>query len=131
MRKLVRLAKYLQAVAIDMSQSYVKAIREHLGRVDIVFDGYHISVLVIKAIEDLRKELQADLEHQGKRYLRGSKFLLLFSYSNLSDDKKRSSISCSMPTSHCSYLQQEGTFELLLAFPNAREGEEVPLSVVP
>lgn len=89
LKKLARRAKKLQAVVVDMSQSYVKAINEHLGHVDIVFDHYHISALVNKAIDELRKELQAELDHQGKRYLKGSKFLFLYNYSNLTVSKKK------------------------------------------
>lgn len=89
LKKLARRAKNLQAVAVDMSQSYVKAIKEHLGHVDIVFDHYHISALTNKAIDDLRKELQANLDHKEKRYLKGSKFLFLYNYSNLTDDKRK------------------------------------------
>jgi transposase len=89
LKKLARRAENLQAVAVDMSRSYVKAIEEHLPHVDIVFDHYHISALVNKAIDELRKELQADLDYQGKRYLKGSRFLLLYNYSNLTENNKK------------------------------------------
>jgi transposase len=89
LKKLARHAKNLKAVAVDMSQSYIKAIDEHLGHVDIVFDHYHISALANKAIDELRKELQADLDRQGKRYLKGKRFLFLYNYSNLTESKKK------------------------------------------
>lgn len=89
LRELARCAKNLQAVAVDMSQSYFKAITEHLGHVDIVFDHYNFTALVNEAVDDLRKELQANLDDQGKRYLKGRKFLFLYNYSNLTDDKKK------------------------------------------
>ena len=89
LKTLARRAKNVQAVAVDMSQSYIKAIQEHLGHVDIVFDHYHIAALANKAIGELRKQMQADLDRQGKRYLKGSRFLLLYSYSNLTENKKK------------------------------------------
>lgn len=89
LEKLALRVKNLQVAAVGMSQSYVEAIKEHLGYVDIVFDKYHISAMINKAIDYLRKELQANLDHQGKRYLKVSRFLFLYNYSNLTDDKKK------------------------------------------
>jgi len=89
LKKLARYAKNLKAVAVDMSKSYIKAVEEHLGHVDIVFDHYHISALVNRAIDQLRKELQTDLDRQGKRNLKGSRFLFLYNYSNLTESKKK------------------------------------------
>lgn len=89
LRKIARYAKNLQAIAVDMSQSYNKAIREHLGHVDVVFDRYHITARVNKAIDEQRKALQADLDAKGKRYLKGSRFLFLYNYSNLKDQQKK------------------------------------------
>jgi len=81
-------AKNLKAVAVDMSQSYIKAIEENLSHVDIVFDRYHISALANRAIDELRKDLQAQLDKEGKSYLKGSKFLFLRNYSNLNEHSK-------------------------------------------
>lgn len=81
-------AKNLKAVAVDMSQSYIKAIEENLSHIDIVFDRYHISALANRAIDELRKDLQTQLDKQGKSYLKGSKFLFLRNYSNLNDHSK-------------------------------------------
>jgi len=57
-RKIASKATNLQAVAVDMSQSYLKAIKSNLGHVDIVFDRYHISAFVNRAIDERRIELQ-------------------------------------------------------------------------
>lgn len=88
LRKISQKATKLRAVAIDMSQSYVKAITENLGHVDIVFDRYHISALANRAIDQLRKNIQAQLDDKGRKYLKGSRFLFLHNYSNLTDQKK-------------------------------------------
>ena len=86
--KIGRKATNLKAVAVDMSQSYIKAINEALPHVDIVFDHYHISALVNRSIDDLRKDLQNQLDEDGKKYLKGSKYLFLRNYSNLTDESK-------------------------------------------
>ena len=85
MKVLRRKAKNLRAVAVDMSQSYVKAIQEHPGHVDIVFDRYHIAALANTAIDELRRQIPADLDEQDRRYLKGSKYLFLKNYSNLTE----------------------------------------------
>lgn len=88
LRKISQKALKLKAVAIDMSQSYFKAIKDHLGHVDIVFDRYHISALVNRSIDDLRKDMQNQLDQQGKTYMKGCKFLFLRNYANLDDPSK-------------------------------------------
>lgn len=88
LREIASKATKLQAVAVDMSQSYIKAIKANLGHVDIVFDRYHISALVNRAIDDLRRDLQNKLDEEGKAHLKGSKFLFLHNYSNLDDESK-------------------------------------------
>jgi len=88
LRKIGKKATNLKAVAIDMSKSYIKALNENLSHVDIVFDRYHISALVNRAIDKLRKELQDQLDQKGKRYLKGSRFLFLRNYSNLTNQGK-------------------------------------------
>jgi len=67
LRKISQKATNLKAVAVDMSQSYLKAINENLSHIDIVFDRYHISALVNRAVDDLREDLQAQLDEKGKR----------------------------------------------------------------
>ena len=88
LRKISKKATNLKAVAMDMSQSYIKAVNENLSHVDIVFDRYHISALANRAIDKLRKEVQVQLDKEGKRYLKGSRFLFLRNYSNLTDQGK-------------------------------------------
>ncbi len=89
LHKLRKRATNLKAVAVDMSHSYVKALTENLGHVDIVFDRYHISALVNRGIDELRKEIQAKLDKEGQRYFKGARFLFLKKYSNLTDQNKK------------------------------------------
>ena len=53
LKKIARRAPHLKAVAIDMSHSYRKAIQEQLPFAEIVYDRYHISALINRAIDDL------------------------------------------------------------------------------
>jgi transposase len=88
LKLLAKKAPNLKAVAVDMSQSYVKALEENLAHVDIVFDRYHIAALANRAIDELRKELQTELDKQGQSYLKGNKYLFLRNYSNLDERGK-------------------------------------------
>lgn len=89
LNKLGNRATKLKAVAVDMSHSYVKALTENLAHVDIVFDRYHISALMNRGIDELRKEIQAKLDKKGQRYFKGARFLFLKNYSNLQDQSKK------------------------------------------
>lgn len=88
LQKLSKTAKNLKAMAMDMSGAYYHAVREALPRVDIVFDHYHVSALVNQAIDELRREQQRELDELGKETLKGSRYLLLKNYDNLSVDGK-------------------------------------------
>jgi transposase len=76
--KLKRSRAPVQAVAMDMSEAYLKAVREVLGaRVEVVHDPYHIVALANMAIDETRREMARDLDGEGKQVLKGSRFLLL------------------------------------------------------
>lgn len=106
LERLGKRAKNLKAIAMDMSGSYYSAVQEALPRVDIVFDHYHVAALVNQAIDELRREQQRELDELGKKTLKGSRFLLLKNYDNLSVDRKErlhNLLSANEPlfTAHC------------------------------
>jgi len=84
--KLKRKKARLSAVAIDMSQAYIKAVREVFPDVDIVHDPYHVVALVNKAIDETRRDIARNLPDSERRYLKGSRFLLLKGQEKLSTD---------------------------------------------
>ena len=86
LKKLARKAKKLKAIAMDMSRSYSGAVTEHLPKVDIVFDRYHIMAHMNKAIDTARREQQRSLDDNDKKALKGSRFLLLRNYESLDQD---------------------------------------------
>lgn len=74
----------LKAVAIDMSEAYASAVRKVFGTsVDIVHDPFHVTALASKAIDETRRDLARDLEGEGKKLIKGSRFLLLGGLENL------------------------------------------------
>lgn len=88
LEQLARRAKNLQAVAMDMSNSYYWAVKETLPKTEIVFDHYHIAALMNHAIDDLRREQQRELEDSDKKTIKGSRFLLLRNYESLQPNHK-------------------------------------------
>ncbi len=86
LRRLKRSRVRLKAVAIDMSKAYISAVRDVFGsKVPIVFDPYHVVSLANKAIEDTRIDLYRKLDGEGRKVIKGSRFLLLRAAEKLSD----------------------------------------------
>jgi transposase len=88
LQKLAKKGKELECVAMDMSSAYFWAVRETLPHVAVVFDRYHVVALMNRAVDELRREQQHELDQLGKKTLKGSRFLLLRNYDSLEPDRK-------------------------------------------
>jgi transposase len=88
LKRIKKKARHLKAIAMDMSLSYISAVREILPKIPIVFDRYHVMALMNKQIDDLRCELQRTLSDEGKKFLKGSRFLLLRNYDGVLDNDR-------------------------------------------
>jgi len=88
LEKLAKRAKNLEAVAMDMSSSFFWAVSETLPHVEVVFDRYHVVALMNRGIDDLRRDLQNELEGLDQKILKGTRFLLLRNYDSLAPDRK-------------------------------------------
>ena len=71
-----------------MSASYANAVKEHLPKVAIVFDRYHVMALMNRKIDELRREQHHTLQADGKKLLKGSRYLLLRNYDTLSGERQ-------------------------------------------
>jgi transposase len=71
---------------MNMSSAYFWAVRETLPGVKVVFDRFHVISLMNQAIDELRRDHQADLDSVGQQTLKGSRFLLLRNYDSLEPD---------------------------------------------
>jgi transposase len=77
-----RLKRYrkvkIEAVAIDMSPAYIKAIRDNLPGSVIVFDHFHVIKLINEKISDFRRQLfNETTEKLHQNVLKGTRWLLL------------------------------------------------------
>jgi len=56
-RRLRQSGAKVEAVAIDMSQAYIQAVKEHLPGAVLVFDHFHVVKLMNDKLSNLRREL--------------------------------------------------------------------------
>jgi transposase len=77
----------IEAVAIDMSPSYIAAVAEHLPQAATVFDHFHVIKLFNDKLSDFRRELFHQANHVEQRVLKGTRWLLLKNPENLKADK--------------------------------------------
>ena len=75
----------IEAVAIDMSQAYINAVRSHLPTATLVFDHFHVVKLMNDKLSDLRRQIQRRAESKKKVVLKGTRWLLLKNPKNLDE----------------------------------------------
>lgn len=87
--KIRRSRTKLQAVAMDMSNSYKLALEEYYRRpCAIVYDRFHVMKLLHLQIDEIRREETRKAEtDEAKRFLKGHRFLLLRAMENLEPDQ--------------------------------------------
>ena len=75
----------LEAVTIDMSGAYIKAVTECSPQAQIVFDRFHVQRLVQDAVDEVRRdEVRAATSEEERKQLKGTRWSLLKSFWNLS-----------------------------------------------
>jgi transposase len=87
-KRLRRSGAHIEAVAIDMSQAYINAVRLHLPQATLVFDPFHVVKLMNDKLSDLRRELQRQATSEEKAVLKGTRWLLLKDPAKLDPTRK-------------------------------------------
>ena len=87
-KKLHRAKAKIQAVAMDMSPSYISAVSTHLSKAVIVFDHFHIIKMFNDKLSELRRDLQRDAQEAEKNIFKGTRWLLLKNPENLKEERK-------------------------------------------
>ena len=78
----------LEAVAIDMSDAYINAVRDYWKKpVAVVHDHYHLIANMNRAIDFVRREEQNRHEREGKAVIKGARYLLLYGRETLAKRK--------------------------------------------
>ena len=126
LRRLRKARVPLQAVAIDMSEAYRKAVREVYGEtVEIVHDPYHVVALVNQAIDETRRDLVRELEQDQRGAFKGSRFVLLRGFERLTEKGRQHLMRlmvANLPLYEL-YLLKE-TFRLFWRLPNETRAAE-------
>lgn len=75
----------LEAVTIDMSGAYIKAVTECSPQAQIIFDRFHVQRLAQDAVDEVRRdEVRAAASDEERKSLKGTRWPLLKSFWNLS-----------------------------------------------
>jgi transposase len=78
------------AIAVDMSGSYLKGIQTFGPKdVTIVHDPFHLVAAMNQVLDEVRRLEQQRVEEQGKRVLKGARFLLLAGSESLTDQPSK------------------------------------------
>lgn len=102
----------IDAVAMDMSPSFISAVKTHLSEATIVFDHFHIVKMFNDKLATLRRDLQRKAEDADKQVLKGTRWLLMKNPENLRqehDEKERleSALQLNKPLATAYYLKED------------------------
>lgn len=111
-KRLKRAGAAIEAVAIDMSQAYINAVRAHLPRATLVFDHFHVVKLMNDKLSDLRRTLQRQAAEQDKEVLKGTRWLLLKAPENLDETRSevehlKAALELNTPLAAAYYLKED------------------------
>jgi len=82
----------IKDVSCDMSAAFVKGVQDHLPNANITFDRFHITKIINKAVDDVRKE-----EVQTQSILKGHRYIFLKNESNLTSIQRNKRQELSLP----------------------------------
>jgi len=80
--------KSIQAIAMDMWDPYIKAVKECCPQAAIVFDQFHVVKSFGQVIDKVRNMEYRKANKEGKEVIKGSKYLLLKNKVNLLPDER-------------------------------------------
>jgi transposase len=106
----------LEAVTIDMSGAYIKAVTECSPQAQIVFDRFHVQRMVQDAVDEVRRdEVRAATSVDENKQLKGTRWPLLKSFWNLSlfESSRLSSLQRENKRLYRAYLLKEAMVAVL------------------
>lgn len=78
----------VQLAVMDMWKPYRKSAEEHCPNVRIHYDHFHIAKHLSEAIDEVRRSEYKRLEGQERKYIKGTRYILLSNRENLDDRGK-------------------------------------------
>jgi len=76
------------AVATDLSRAYISAVTNNLPGVPLVFDHFHVVKLMNDALTEVRRSVYRESSEEGRKVLKGSRWILLKNPEHLRKDDK-------------------------------------------
>jgi transposase len=77
----------IEAVALDMWEPFIKAVRTHCPQAKIVFDLFHLVKGYGEVIDAVRRQEYARVDPNERAFIKGSRYLLLSNRVNLRPDQ--------------------------------------------
>jgi transposase len=111
-KRLRRCQAKIEAVAMDMSPAYHKAVSTYLPMATIVYDRFHVIKLFNDKLSNLRRWLHQRATDEQKKVLKGSRWLLLKAAEHLDperDEKSRleEALKLNQPLATAYYLKED------------------------
>ena len=78
----------IQAVALDMWDAFINAVKRWCPNADIVFDLFHVVKAFNQVIDKIRNEEYRKADQEGRELLKGSKYLLVRRGGNLKPEQR-------------------------------------------
>lgn len=78
----------VKAVCCDMWQPYIDMVKEHLPEATLVFDKFHITQHLLKAVDDVRREEAHELQKTNPELLKRTRYIWLKNPENLTDKQR-------------------------------------------
>jgi transposase len=76
--------RQIKVVVTDIRDAYLKGLRRGLPQAAFVFDHFHVSKIVHDALDEIRRRLQRELSPEGRRVIKGQRYVLLRARETLS-----------------------------------------------
>jgi transposase len=77
----------IEAVAMDMWDPFINRVRHHCPQAKIVFDHFHIVQAFGRIIDKVRRQEFSKADADGRKVLKGSRYVLLKNEDNLTDQQ--------------------------------------------
>jgi transposase len=102
----------VEAVATDMSPAYIDAVRRRLPQATLVFDRFHVMKLFNDKLAALRRSLHRQANAEGKKVLKGVRWLLVKRPENLNPqrgerERLEEALRLNEPLATAYYLKEE------------------------
>lgn len=84
-----KLKTTVKGVCCDMWKPYADMVSEHLPDAVLVFDHFHITQHLMKAVDEVRREEARELKQTNPELLKGTRYIWLKNPENLTDKQRK------------------------------------------